>query len=1018
MTARTTMVLCGESRARRALRACATGVARAREVAAVGVFAVAVALALAVTGALPPARAHAAPASMPSRTHATAARVVVRTASADLRSLLQSALEAHDVGVRRSYGEPDALIVDAPAAALEPYAVLLAAGTAPREDGRVRAAWTPNDPLLGQQWGLPAIGAPRAWDVVRAGKAQVVAMLDTGVALRHRDLADAIDTANDWDFVNNDATAADDEGHGTNTAGIVAAVADNGLGIAGAAAGVRILPIKVLDANGDGWESDVADGIRYAADRGASVINISLGGPRRSDYLIRAVDYARAKGCVIVAAAGNDGDYSAFYPAGYSGVVGVGAVDSALDHADFSNMGKDVDLVAPGTDIITTNRLGGYEVTDGTSMSAPFVSATCALLKAARPTLRGEDLERAITLTARDLGARGRDDVFGFGLVDAASAVSAYADRTPPVSAASGVVPEWVSAETVTVRIDASDAISGIDRVLYRIAGVTRTYETPFEISDEGETRVEYWAIDRAGNTESPKSVTARIDRTPPGVGVSVHSRDRRSDVALVASDALSGVAGTSYRLNGLDAWTDGQQFTIAGLGWHVVEFAARDNAGNSSPIEVRSLLVAAENPSAWGSEPDITPPTTRLVGLPQSWVGDPPRLRIVAADERSGVARSWYAVGGDAPILFDGTPLSIPATQSGEVTVTCWSQDHAGNVEEPQDAIVRIDRQRPPAPGAPAWQAITGTTVELWWPPVIDVQSGTAAYDVLVDGRVATRVDDTAAQLTGLKRGQAYRFEIRAIDAVGNASAPGGRRDLRMPLSDGRVLVSGPGSEELAFATAIAGPSMRTASVVVSSIREPGRLTWAEASHPATSPAGVHLIGKSISVQFSGVGRLSGITLPIDERITGIRARSLGVYVFREGAWQRMPAAVDTKRRRVTASLDSPGPIALGGSLRYAATRIETKSRVTATVGRNLTLSARLRDARGRTLSGRKLVLRALVDGRWVEVGRLADTRRDPGVYRGVMTVKRSTPTRYRIVFAGDSLHAGSERAFTLRKR
>lgn len=298
---------------------------------------------------------------------------------------------------------------------------------------RYHATVTPNDPLFAGQWGMARIGATTAWTITRGRPAVSVAVVDTGVSLSHPDLAARVDKVNDYDFVNGDATADDDEGHGTHVAGIIAATANNSVGIAGVAPEVRILPVKVLDANGSGTSKTVAAGIKWAADRGAKIINLSLGGAY-DPYTESAVAYAQGKGCVVVAATGNDGLGSVGYPAALPGVVGVGAVNSANVKAAFSNYGSGTDLVAPGVDVLSTVP-GGYERWDGTSMATPFVSGVAALLASARPAWTSTQIVNRMYSTAQDLGTVGIDARYGRGLVRADKALTGVAlpdDRNIP----------------------------------------------------------------------------------------------------------------------------------------------------------------------------------------------------------------------------------------------------------------------------------------------------------------------------------------------------------------------------------------------------------------------------------------------------------------------------------------------------------------------------------------------------------------------------------------------------------
>ena len=278
------------------------------------------------------------------------------------------------------------------------------------------------DPGRAQQWGLDAIGADAAWAVTR-GAGVVVAVVDTGVAPAP-DLDGRLLPG--WNVLARSEDAADDNGHGTHVAGTVAEVGDNGLAESGVAPEASILPVKVLDSTGAGSDADVAAGIVWAADHGARIINLSLGGSQPSTVLADGVAYARTRGVLMVAAAGNDGG-AVGVPARLAGVIAVGAIDSTRVRAPFSAGGRALDLVAPGVDILqqTLDGVGGYadRSWSGTSMASPQVAGVAALALAAGRAKTAAGLARLLTRTALDLGVPGRDPAYGAGLVRADAAL-------------------------------------------------------------------------------------------------------------------------------------------------------------------------------------------------------------------------------------------------------------------------------------------------------------------------------------------------------------------------------------------------------------------------------------------------------------------------------------------------------------------------------------------------------------------------------------------------------------------
>ncbi len=284
---------------------------------------------------------------------------------------------------------------------------------------------TTNDPLRSQQWALNAVDYQSAWSI-STGAGVTVAVVDTGVLASHEDLAGSvvpgIDLAADAAKYDPGHTGeVDPDGHGTHVAGIIAAHPNNGVGIAGAAPGAKIMSVRVLDASGSGSSSDVSEGIIWAADHGARVINLSLGGGPSPGMQI-AIQYALSKQVVTFAAAGNsyqEGNQPT-YPAAYPEAVAVGAITSSLQHAAFSNTGNYLDVVAPGDSIWSTYGQGRtqYAEMSGTSMATPYATATAALVLGEKSNLTAAQLTHAVEATAIDLGAPGPDPVYGSGLVN------------------------------------------------------------------------------------------------------------------------------------------------------------------------------------------------------------------------------------------------------------------------------------------------------------------------------------------------------------------------------------------------------------------------------------------------------------------------------------------------------------------------------------------------------------------------------------------------------------------------
>lgn len=319
--------------------------------------------------------------------------------------------------------------------------------------GGAPAHAAPDDPYFSKQWGLERIQAEGAW-AIADGSGATIAIVDTGVDLDHPDLASKIVNLWDADFSGDTKSdgAQDENGHGTHVAGIAAAVTGNGIGVAGTAPGARILPVRVLDADGSGTITQVASGIRYAADKGAEVINLSLGLASGTgqvagflgdlDPVYNAIDYAWNKGAVVVVAAGNDSVPLCAEPAAAAHALCVGATDAHDRRSFYSNSDATMTLpylVAPGGDAVTCSGGvlstflrtadastcspgSGYDSLAGTSMATPFVSGVAALL--AGEGMTNNAVVTCLERSADDLGPPGRDPVFGFGRVNASKAVS------------------------------------------------------------------------------------------------------------------------------------------------------------------------------------------------------------------------------------------------------------------------------------------------------------------------------------------------------------------------------------------------------------------------------------------------------------------------------------------------------------------------------------------------------------------------------------------------------------------
>ncbi len=307
----------------------------------------------------------------------------------------------------------------------------------------------PNDQYYRLQWSFPLINLPAAWDI-STGEGVVVAVVDTGINPFGRDgFGSLAGNRLLWGYnaITGTRGGIDFNHHGTHVAGTIGQETNNRIGVAGIAYNAKLLPVKALAFHGGGFYYSIINGIRWATDNDANVINLSLGAGSDSRLLEEAVDYAYEKGVTVVAAAGNDGADNILYPAAFSHCIAVGAIQYDKRFAPYSNYGEKLDLVAPGGNLeLDQNNDGykdgilqetfqafgigwGYWFSTGTSMATPHVAGVAALIKSIRPEYGPDDIRRVLQDTAQDLGEPGRDERYGYGLVDAYAAVSHAAGR-------------------------------------------------------------------------------------------------------------------------------------------------------------------------------------------------------------------------------------------------------------------------------------------------------------------------------------------------------------------------------------------------------------------------------------------------------------------------------------------------------------------------------------------------------------------------------------------------------------
>ena len=477
-------------------------------------------------------------------------------------------------------------------------------------------ALVPNDPQYASQWHLPQIQAPDAWNISQGGAAAVIAILDSGIDATHPDFAGKLLAG--YNTYNNSTTISDVYGHGTEVAGVAAALSNNGLGIAGVAGAAPIMPVRVTDDLGRATSASIANGIVWAADHGARVLNLSFNGVAANATVSSAAQYAYNHGALVVAASGNCACVDPTPENPY--ILSVSATDEADGLASFSSTGAYVDLSAPGNNIWTTARFGLYTTDSGTSLASPIVSAVAALMIAKNPLLTPALVAQMMESTAIDLGGGGYDSRFGYGRVDAFSAVSAAATYQPPPDTMAPAVTlglplsgAKVSGVTV-VDVAASDNV-GVVKVDLFVDGLFYVTDSLFPYSFAWDTatvangsHVLYAvATDAAGNSATSASVGVTVsntapDTTAPAVAITAPAGSATvsgtTTVSVSASDA-GGVAKVDFYVDAVWTATDASapyaivwDTSRVANGSHTLQAVATDPSGNTASA-VRTVTVA-----------------------------------------------------------------------------------------------------------------------------------------------------------------------------------------------------------------------------------------------------------------------------------------------------------------------------------------------------------------------------------------------------------------------------------------
>lgn len=477
----------------------------------------------------------------------------------------------------------------------------------------IKPAGTANDKYFANAWHLAKTAVPTAWDV-STGANMVIAILDTGIDGAHPDLAGKLVPG--WNFYNNNADTADVNGHGTAVGGAAVALTNNSIGVAAVARDAMLMPVRIADANAWATWSTVAQGLTWAADKGADVANISYNGVSGSSSVQTAAQYMKNKGGLVVVAAGNNSVQESIAPS--STMITVSATDSTDTKTSWSSYGSFVDVAAPGVNIYSTMKGGGYGLFQGTSLASPIAAGVVALIKAANPALSPSDVEKVLFSTAADLGAAGFDSYYGNGRVDAHAAVKAASSATTQDTTAPGVsFSSPTTGSTVkglaSVNVNASDNV-GVSKVELRANGVlvASDISSPYAFSwdsgtvADGSVTLSARAYDAAGNYSTSSVAVTVANAVDANTGITeAKTADTVAPVAVITSPkdgaqvsgnvTVSAAATDNVSVSRITLFIDGKAVAAANAaslsyrwnarkeasGTHVLRVDAVDTAGN-----------------------------------------------------------------------------------------------------------------------------------------------------------------------------------------------------------------------------------------------------------------------------------------------------------------------------------------------------------------------------------------------------------------------------------------------------
>jgi thermitase len=653
-------------------------------------------------------------------------------------------------------------------------------------------SFEPNDPLFSYQWHLTNISCSSAWEM-SIGSGVLVAVLDTGVESGHPDLVNRLVAG--WNTYDDNADTSDIHGHGTAVIGTVGATANNSEGGASVAPGCTILPIRISDLQGYGYDSTVASGLIWAADHGARVANISYEFSG-SATVATAANYFRSKGGVVIVAAGNGGQVltNGNNPA----LITVSALRGDATLALWSNRGKIIDLAAPGAGIYTIAKGGGYDVVNGTSFAAPCVAGVAALVLSANPGLTASQAEDVLKKSANDLGTAGWDSLYGWGRVNAQKAVL-LAQRTavlsdtnaPTVALTSPIAGSEVSG-TIEVQLNASDNLA-VTSVTLQVDGqaVATNTTAPWDFKwnsksvPDGTHTLSALAKDASGNLGVSLGTglfvhNLKPDLQPPAPQVVSPANGAvvSGNVAIdITANDDTGVVRVDWYLNG--NLMDSSATAPAVFTWKTRNYAAGayqimaqayDAAGNKGTSPSVTVFIGSGDKSAPTVE--ITAPASG------STVAGIVNVGVSAADNVSVSKIEWYLDGtlkGSSQLVSPVFSWNTLEILDGSHILQARAYDAAGNYAISAEILTTVHNTvadiTAPVVGirSPASGATLGSMASVSVTAVDD--TGITKLELYADGHRIASATNAPAVFKWLPKGLNCSHTLQAIayDAAGN---------------------------------------------------------------------------------------------------------------------------------------------------------------------------------------------------------------------------------------------------------